>query len=230
MKKFIITFTVLILTLFMPEISLAQDWANLEYYKNANVKLGSPSPGEDRIVFLGNSITESWKDKSPKLFSNISYVNRGISGQTTPQILKRLKSDAIDLQPTILIILAGINDIAENTGPITLKEIADNIKSMAEQAKSNGIEIILSSVLPAYDFPWNPGLNPAEKIITLNEIIKNYSQQNEILYLDYFSSMVDQRNGLKDEYTYDGVHPNERGYELMTKLVTEAIEKILKQK
>jgi len=211
----------------MPEISLAQDWANLNYYKNANTKLGLPSPGENRIVFMGNSITEAWKNFSPDLFEEKSYVNRGIGGQTTPQMLGRFKQDVIDIQPTVLIILAGTNDIAGNTGPITIKETSDNIKSMVAQAMANRIEVILSSVLPVYDYPWSPGLDPADKIIELNEILKNHAVQNKIFYLDYFSSMVDDRKGLKSEYSDDGVHPNEEGYKIMTKLVNNAIAEVL---
>jgi lysophospholipase L1-like esterase len=211
----------------MAKMSHAQNWANLDYYKNENIELGSLSKDESRIVFFGNSITQSWKDMNPTFFSDKSYVNRGISGQTTPQMLIRFRIDVIDLHPDILILLAGTNDIAGNTGPTTLKAISDNIKSMAELAKTNGIKVIISSVLPVYDYPWNPGLNPAEKIVTLNEMLKNYADQNEILYLDYFASMVDERNGLKEEYTYDGVHPNEEGYNVMTNLVKKAIEKAL---
>jgi lysophospholipase L1-like esterase len=211
----------------MAKMSHAQNWANLDYYKNENIELGSLSKDESRIVFFGNSITQSWKDMNPTFFSDKSYVNRGISGQTTPQMLIRFRTDVIDLHPDILILLAGTNDIAGNTGPTTLKAISDNIKSMAELAKTNGIKVIISSVLPVYDYPWNPGLNPAEKIVTLNEMLKNYADQNEILYLDYFASMVDERNGLKEEYTYDGVHPNEEGYNVMTNLVKKAIEKAL---
>lgn len=211
----------------MPEISLAQDWANLNYYKNANTKLGLPSPDENRIVFMGNSITEAWINFSPDLFEEKSYVNRGIGGQTTPQMLGRFKSDVLDLKPSLLIILAGTNDIAGNTGPMTIEETSDNIKSMVAQAMANGIEIILSSVLPVYDYPWSPGLDPADKIIRLNEILKKYAHQNKIIYLDYFSSMADERNGLKSEYSNDGVHPNEEGYKIMTKLVNNAIVEVL---
>jgi len=220
-------FYFLLIALFMPKISLAQDWANLNYYKNANTKLGLPSPGENRIVFMGNSITEAWKNYSPDLFEEKSYVNRGIGGQTTPQMLGRFKSDVLDLKPSLLIILAGTNDIAGNTGPITIKETSDNIKSMVTQAKEAGIEVILSSVLPVYDYPWSPDLDPADKIIELNEVLKNYAVENKIMYLDYFSSMVDDRKGLKSEYSDDGVHPNEEGYKIMTKLVNNAIVEVL---
>jgi lysophospholipase L1-like esterase len=222
-----IFFYFLFLTLFMPKISLAQDWANTNYYKNANTKLGLPLLGEKRIVFMGNSITIGWKSYMPEFFEKRSYVNRGISGQTTPQMLERFKLDVLDLQPTLLIILAGINDIAENTGPITIEKTSENIISMANQAKENGIKVILSSVLPALDFPWRPGLYPANKVIHLNEILKKYAVQNNILYLDYFSSMVDKKNGLKSELTEDGVHPNKEGYLIMTELVEKAIDEVL---
>ncbi len=220
-------FYFLFLTLFMPKLSVAQDWANTNYYKKENANLGLPSFGEKRIVFMGNSIIEGWKSYMPEFFEKRSYVNRGISGQTTPQMLERIKSDVLDLQPTLLIILAGINDIAENTGPITIEETSKNIISMANQAKENGIEVILSSVLPAFDFPWRPGLHPADKVIHLNEILKKYAKQNKILYLDYFSAMVDEKNGLKSELSYDGVHPNKEGYLIMTELVKKAIDQVL---
>ena len=182
---------------------------------------------ENRIVFMGNSITENWKHLDSDFFSNKNYINKGISGQTTPQILNRFKKDVVDLKPTLVIILAGINDIAQNTGPITIKEISENIFSMAEQAKANGIKVILSSVLPAFDFPWRSGLDPANKIIALNDILKKYAHENGIAYLDYYSAMVDKKMGLKDMYTYDGVHPNKAGYQVMGPLAEEAIAKTL---
>ena len=209
------------------EFSYAQDWANTERYKNENAKLGASAPGEERIVFMGNSITEIWKNFRPSFFENKSFVNRGIGGQTTPQMLARFRPDVINLKPTVVVILAGVNDIAGNTGPSTLEVIANNIISMAELAKANNIKVILSSVLPAFDFSWRPGLEPSEKIIALNKMIKDYTDRHDIIYLDYFSAMVDDRNGLKDEYTYDGVHPNEAGYKVMEPLVLEAIVKAL---
>ncbi len=228
MKKLHLNFGIIILSLFIMESSYAQDWANLKRYKNENKKIGLPSPKENRIVFIGNSITESWSNLSPEFFVKKTYINRGISGQTTPQILLRFKEDAIDLKPKIIVILAGTNDIAENTGPITLEKINENIISMAEMAKRNGIIVILSSVLPAFDYPWKPGLQPAEKIVSLNTMIKNYATKNEIIYLDYYSAMVDKRKGLKDEYTYDGVHPNKAGYQVMAPLAEDAINRALK--
>ncbi len=222
----------LILCIFIAtmEFSLAQDWANTERYKNENANLDAPAPGEERIVFMGNSITESWKSFRPSFFENKSFVNRGIGGQTTPQMLARFRPDVINLKPTVVVILAGVNDIAGNTGPSTLEMIANNIISMAELAKANNIKVILSSVLPAFDFSWRPGLEPSGKIIALNKMIKDYADKHDIIYLDYFSAMVDDRNGLKDEYTYDGVHPNEAGYKVMEPLVLEEIKKSLANK
>lgn len=201
----------------------AQDWANLERFREENAQLGAPAPGEKRIVFMGNSITEGWSQHSPSFFEGKPYINRGISGQTTPQMLIRFRPDVIDLEPEVVVILAGTNDIAGNTGPSSLEMIMDNLKSMAELARANDIKVIICSVLPAYDYPWRPGLNPDKKIPALNEKIKAYARQNDFIYLDYFLSMVDERNGLKDAYTYDGVHPNEAGYKVMGPLVEKAI-------
>lgn len=230
MKKLKLTFGILLLSMFLAESSYAQDWTNLNRYRNENTKLGLPSSGENRIVFMGNSITEGWGKACPNFFSGKPYINRGISGQTTPQMLVRFRADVIDLMPAVVIILAGTNDIAGNTGPSTLEMIEDNIISMAELAKANDIKVVLSSVLPAFDYPWKPGLNPAEKIPAMNEIIKNYADKNGIIYLDYYTSMVDERKGLKDEYTKDGVHPNEAGYKVMEPLAEEAIARALSQK
>lgn len=207
----------------------AQDWANLARYKNENAQLELPKANEKRVVFMGNSITEGWIKKDPDFFSGKPYVNRGISGQTTPQMLLRFQADVIALKPKVVVILAGINDIAGNTGPSTLEMIEDNISSMSVLAKSAGIKVVLSSVLPAYDFPWRPGLSPAEKVVLLNEWIKNYASKNGFIYLDYYSPMVDDRKGLKAEYTTDGVHPNEKGYKIMEPLVEKAIALALKK-
>ncbi|MBE9511814.1 MAG: SGNH/GDSL hydrolase family protein [Bacteroidetes bacterium] len=230
MKSLKLSFVILLLSMFTGVFSYAQDWPNLNRFKNENAKLGLASSGENRIVFMGNSITEGWGQICPNFFSGKLYINRGISGQTTPQMLVRFRADVIDLKPAVVVILAGTNDIAGNTGPSTIKMIEDNIISMAELAKANGIKVVLSSVLPVFDYPWKPGLNPAEKIATLNKFMKNYADKNEVVYLDYYSSMVDERKGLKDEYTSDGVHPNEAGYKVMAPLAEEAIEKALIQK
>jgi lysophospholipase L1-like esterase len=209
------------------QASYAQDWANTERYKNENALLEEPKQGENRVVFMGNSITEGWINARPNFFANKPFINRGIGGQTTPQMLVRFRPDVLNLKPELVVILAGTNDIAGNTGPSTLEMIMNNITSMAELAKANDIKVILSSVLPAFDFSWRPGLEPSTKIIALNKMIKEYADENEIVYLDYFSAMVDERNGLKDEYTYDGVHPNEAGYKAMEPLALEAIAKAL---
>ncbi len=220
----------LILLLMIQSSSLeAQDWPNLARYKEANAQLELSKATENRVVYMGNSITEGWIQKDPDFFAGKPYINRGISGQTTPQMLLRFHADVIALRPKVVVILAGINDIAGNTGPSTLEMIEDNISSMAVLAKSAGIKVILSSVLPAYDFPWRPGLAPAEKVVALNEWIKNYASQNGFIYLDYYSSMVDDRKGLLAEYTTDGVHPNEKGYKIMEPLVEKAIVLALKK-
>ena len=163
---------VMILATMLSEVTYSQDWANLARYKDDNTKLGLPKPGEKRVVFMGNSITEGWGNLNPDFFKGKPYVNRGISGQTTPQMLVRFRPDVINLKPAVVVILAGTNDIAGNTGPSTLEMIADNIYSMAEMAKANGIKVVICSVIPAFDYPWKPGLEPAEKIASLNEMLK----------------------------------------------------------
>ena len=215
---------VLILSVMMfPFFSEAQDWPNLARYKDENAKLMAPAAGENRVVFMGNSITDGWIKADSEFFAAHSYIDRGISGQTTPQMLIRFKQDVIDLKPKVVVILAGTNDIAGNTGPSTLEMIEDNIASMAVLAKAANIEVILSSVLPAYDYPWRKGQQPAEKIITLNKWIKDYALQHDCFYLDYFSSLVDDRNGMKAEYSQDGVHPNLAGYKVMEPLAEKMI-------
>jgi len=206
---------------------IKNDWPNLARYRDENAKLGLPAAGEKRVVFMGNSITEGWKDICPEFFAGRAYLDRGISGQTTPQMLIRFRPDVIDLNPEMVVILAGINDIAGNTGPSTLEMIEGNIASMAELAKAHEIKVILCSVLPAYDFPWNPGVYPAEKISVLNAWIKKYAAENGFSYLDYYSAMVDERKGLKAELTPDGVHPNKAGYKVMEQIVERAIQNSL---
>ena len=205
------------------------DWPYLNCYREDNNKLGLPSAGEKRVVFMGNSITEGWIYMRPEYFAGKPYICRGISGQTSPQMLVRFRPDVIALKPAVVLILTGINDIAGNTGPSTLEMIEDNITSMAELAKANGIQLVLCSVLPAYDFPWNPGVFPAEKIVLLNKWIKEYAATNGFAYLDYHSSMVDERNGLKAEFSEDGVHPKEKVYKVMEQLAEIEIDKALKK-
>lgn len=206
------------------------DWANLKRFDNDNKQTPKPMNTENRIVFMGNSITEGWSKLDPEFWKGKPYINRGISGQTTPQMLLRFKQDVIDLKPKVVVILAGTNDIAGNTGPMTLEQSRDNIIAMAQLAKANGIKVILSSVIPAYDFPWRPGLEPAPKIVVLNQMIKSYCTENKLIYLDYHSAMKDDRNGLKKELGYDGVHPNEAGYKVMGPLAEMAIKKALGRK
>ncbi len=206
----------------------AQDWPNLAQFKDANAKLAAPAENEDRVVFMGNSITIGWLNSRPEFFAGKPYINRGISGQTTPQMLIRFRQDVIGLKPKVVVILAGTNDIAGNTGPSTLDMIVDNIKGMAEMAHANGIKVILCSTLPAYDYPWQPGLEPAPKIIALNKMIKNYCDEMGHIYLDYFSAMADERNGLPKKYADDEVHPTVAGYKVMEPLVEAAIAEALK--
>jgi lysophospholipase L1-like esterase len=208
----------------------AQDWANLKRYEADNQKLGLPKPGENRVVFMGNSITEGWVSADPDFFNGKPYVGRGISGQTTPQMLVRFRQDVIDLKPKVVVILAGVNDIAGNTGPATLEQIMGNIASMAELAKTNGIKVVLSSVLPVMDFPWKRGLEPAEKVFTLNGMIKKYALEKGHIYLDYWTMMATAYKGMKAELAYDGVHPTVEGYRVMEPLVEKAIAEALKLK
>jgi len=179
---------------------------------------------------MGNSITQQWKEKHPEFFKNNPYICRGISGQTTPQMLVRFRQDVISLQPKVVVILAGTNDIAGNTGPSTLEMIMDNLSSMAELARANGIHVVLSSVLPAYDYPWKHGMEPNVKIPKMNVLIKTYCEKHGIVYLDYFAKMNNGNNGMIAEYTTDGVHCTSKGYDLMESLVVPAIEKALKTK
>ncbi len=207
----------------------AQDWADLNHFKEANSTVPELQDNENRIVFMGNSITIGWLNNRPDFFEGKPYINRGISGQTTPQMLIRFRQDVINLNPKVVTILAGTNDIAGNTGPSTLEMIMDNIKGMAELAHANGIKVILSSTLPAYDYLWKPGVEPSGKIIALNKMIKEYAKTNGHIYLDYFSAMVDERNGLPKKYAEDEVHPTVEGYKVMEPLVEAAIAEALKK-
>jgi len=204
------------------------DWANLKKYVEADKSLPALAPGEKRVVFMGNSITEFWAIRDSSFFVDNGYIDRGISGQVSSQMLLRFRQDVIDLKPTLVVILAGTNDIAENAGPISLKDIMDNIISMVQLAEQNNIKVILCSVTPAYDFPWHKGLEPAEKIVKLNAMIKSYCDENTIPYVDYYTKMVDERGGLQKDLTIDGVHPNHAGYEVMDSLVQEEIKAVLK--
>ena len=229
MKQLFITLSIaLLLSMNVIFKTNAQDWANLNRFKEENKEIGLPRTNEDRVVFMGNSITQGWGDQAPDFFdNNNNYINRGIGGQTTPQMLIRFRQDVIKLYPKVVIILAGTNDIAGNTGPSTLEMIEDNLYSMAELAQAHKVAVVLSSILPVYDYPWQTGLEPSQKIIELNKRIKEYADTHGIVYADYFSAMVDERNGLKAEYTSDGVHPTRAGYEVMAPIAEKAIANAL---
>jgi lysophospholipase L1-like esterase len=218
-----------VLALFMTSTieMMSQDWANLARYREENTKLGLPRTCDTRVVFMGNSITEGWIKQVPHFFANGMYINLGISGQTTPQMLVRFRQDVIHLYPKVVVILAGINDIAGNTGPSTLEMIEDNLYSMTELAQAHGIQVVLCSVLPALDFPWRPGMEPALKVVDLNKRIKEYARTHGVVICDYFSAMADENNGLPKKLSEDGVHPNKAGYAIMAPLVEKAIAQAL---
>lgn len=206
------------------------DWGNIRRYAQENKTIISLKKEKPRVVFMGNSITEGWKSADGEFFHENSYINRGIGGQTTPQMLVRFRQDVINLMPDVVVILAGINDIAENTGPISLEEISGNIISMAQLAKANGIKVIISSVLPANRFPWRPEINPTEKVIQLNNLLQKYCNDTNTVYLDYYTKLVDKEKGLDAKYGEDGVHPNLTGYRVMEPLVQTAIKDALRKK
>ncbi len=199
------------------------DWTNLKKYEQQNTQIKQQTM-DQKIVLMGNSITEFWSHSDSTFLVRNPYINRGISGQTTPQMLLRFRQDVVELHPSMVVILAGINDIAENTGPISLEQTFGNIASMAEIAVANKIKVVLCSVLPAYDFPWRRGMNPAPKVIQLNAMLKDYAKKNNMVYVDYFSAMVDERGGLDKKYTNDEVHPTLAGYQVMEPLLKAGIK------
>ena len=204
------------------------DWANFKKYEADNNKVEPPIKNETRVAFMGNSIFEGWIRLRPEFFSGKPYFDRGISGQTTPQMLLRMYDDVIALQPDIMVLKAGINDIAENNAPYNPDHTLDNIKAMAQLARFNKIKVILCSVLPASDFRWRPGLQPGDKVIALNEAIKKFATENKFYYLDLYSAVVDDNKGMRKEYASDGVHPTVEGYKVMEPLLEEAIRKVRK--
>ena len=225
--------------LLLCQLSKAQDWAGLDRFRAADDSLAALPNQGNRVVFMGNSITDFWINNDSAYFANNNYVDRGYSGQTSPQMLLRFRPDVIDLKPAAVVLLCGINDIAGNTGPSTLKMIEDNIQSMAELGQASKIKVILCSVLPAYDFPWKPNSFPSEKIIALNAWISRYALDNHCAYIDYYSKMVEDRNdssmvnnqkGMKKEFTEDGVHPNKAGYVVMENIAQPVIRRIVKAK
>ncbi len=210
--------------------TLRDDFGELARYRDANAALKPPAPGENRAVFFGDSITDIWH--LDEYFPGKPYLNRGISGQTTPQMLIRFRQDVIDLHPKVVVILAGTNDIAGNTGPMRLEDIEANYSSMADLARANHVRVVLSSVLPVHNYtPRSQNLfagRPPEKILALNRWLQNYvAEHTDCLYLDYFSAMVDDKGLLKRELAEDGLHPNAAGYKTMTPLAEAAIDKAL---
>jgi lysophospholipase L1-like esterase len=200
------------------------DWPNLARYHSDNAQLAPPAADENRVVFMGDSITDGWGRQYGQFFPGKPYVNRGISGQTTPQMLIRFRPDVIALKPKVVVFLAGTNDIAGNTGPMTLEAIEDNFASMAELAQANNIKVVLSSVMPVCDYiKPQTERRPPEKIIALNAWIKDYASRNGFVYLDYYSAMLDGKQMFRKELTYDGLHPNDAGYEVMGPLAEKAI-------
>ena len=214
-----------------------KDWPALARYREDNTKVTAPAKNEDRVVFMGDSITDLWDDpKFGGFFPGKPYVDRGIGGQTTPQMLIRFRPDVIALQPKIVVILAGTNDIAGNTGPMTLQAIEDNLTSMYDLAHANGIRVVFASVLPISDYEKNQDgqqiirtkQRPPEQITSLNDWMKKYTAAHGGIYLDYFSAMVDDKGFLKEELSEDGLHPNQKGYDVMAPLAEQAIAAALK--
>jgi lysophospholipase L1-like esterase len=206
---------------------LANDWANLARYRDANRDLPPAVDSQPRVVFMGDSITELWDRDSGKFFASQGYIGRGISGQTTPQMLIRFQQDVVALKPKVVVINAGTNDIAGNTGPSTLEMIEDNLKSMAQIATANGIYLVLASVTPAYDYPWKRGLEPAEKVVALNSWMKGYCARTGCVYADYFTPMSDEKHGMREGLSRDGIHPTPAGYAIMAPIAQRAIAQAL---
>jgi lysophospholipase L1-like esterase len=204
------------------------DFGDLEHFQKTDAALAAPTAKEKRVVFMGDSITEAWNLEQS--FPGKPYINRGISGQTTPQMLVRFRQDVIDLKPKVVVILGGTNDIAGNTGPMTLEQTEENLASMADIAAANGIRVVLCSVLPAFDYWWAPGHTPAPKIAELNGWMKNYAVQKGYAYVDYYSAMKDKRGGLPATLSRDGVHPLAAGHAIMAPLVEAGIETALKNR
>jgi lysophospholipase L1-like esterase len=202
------------------------DWAYLARYRDANAALPPPARGEKRVIFMGDSITEGWAQFFGAQFPGKPYVNRGIGGQTTPQMLVRFRQDVIALRPAIVVILAGVNDIAGNTGTSTLDMIENNLMSMVDLARANEIAVVLCSVLPANKFSWRPELAPAQDIVQLNRWMKQYAAKHGAIYVDFWTAMADEQQGLPRSLSADGVHPNEAGYRVMAPIVERGIAKV----
>jgi lysophospholipase L1-like esterase len=206
------------------------DWPDLARYRAENEALPPVTGSEKRVVFLGDSITDGWgRSPTTVFFPGKPYVNRGISGQTTPQMLIRFQQDVVHLHPAVVVILAGTNDVAGNTGPATEQMIEDNFNSMAEIAKQNGIKVVLASITPAYEYPWKPEVKPVERIRALNKWLQDFCSSNGFVYLDYYSSMADAKGAMLPGLSSDGVHPTAKGYAVMAPLAERAIAQALGQ-
>ncbi|QNI37265.1 SGNH/GDSL hydrolase family protein [Edaphobacter albus] len=203
------------------------DWPQLARYRDANAALPPVASGEKRVVFYGDSITDAWAKNPDEFFPGKHYIGRGISGQTTPQMLVRFQQDVVHLQPAVVVILAGTNDIAGNTGPSTPDMIEDNFASMVAIAKANNIKMIISSILPADHYAWRPGVQPADQIRQMNMRLKALCQRDGLVYLDYYSAMTNANGGLDPELAKDGVHPTAKGYAIMSPLAEKAIAEAL---
>jgi len=210
------------------DAQLLVDFGGLGRFKEADAKLAAPKPGENRVVFMGDSITEDWKLENS--FPGKPYLNRGISGQTSPQMLVRFRQDVIDLNPKVVLIMTGTNDIMENTGPMTVEQSGEAIASMADLATANKIQVVLCSVLPSSEFAWSPALKPAPRIVELNAWIRQYAAEKGYVYIDYYSAMKDERGGLPPALSDDGVHPLPAGFAIMAPLAQAGIEEALKRR
>ena len=199
------------------------DWAQFYRYEGKNDSL----PYQPKVVFMGNSISDCWPDAHPEFFTTNHFIGRGISGQVSSQMLVRFQEDVISLQPKVVVICCGTNDIAQNNGYISLEHILMNIKSMCELARANKIKPVVCSTLPAKAFKWRPEMKPANDIIRLNEMIKAYAKENKIPYVDYHSALKDEENGLPRKYSKDGVHPNAQGYAVMESVIMPVLKKVL---
>jgi lysophospholipase L1-like esterase len=202
---------------------MKSDFANLKRYASENIKLHNSSNNGNRIVFFGDSITEFWTKRNATIFQDPNHINRGISGQTTSQMVLRFQNDVIELHPETVVILAGINDIAENTGPISIEAIFQNIITITGQALANHIKVILCSVLPSNTITWKTSVAPSDKIIQLNQLLSAYAENHKITFVDYYNVMVNKSKGLDSKYTDDGVHPNIEGYKVMEEIITPVL-------
>lgn len=224
MKSKFILFAAALLASSALSFGQQKDWANFSRYEQANQTI-TKNP---TVVFMGNSITEGWQNAHPEFFKENNYVGRGISGQVTSQMLVRFRADVINLKPKAVVILAGTNDIAQNNGFIKVEHIFENMVSMAELAKANKIKVVICSALPAAVYSWHKEIDPIQPISELNSMLKEYAKKNKIAYADYFSVMVDERQGLEKKYQNDEVHPNKAGYVVMEEVIQKVLKKVLR--